>query len=230
MTVAHSLLSCGNVFYWFKRREIVLITALLGGFVFLCTTRSSGGDFNAVVSIGDTAPTWKDLVGVDDKLHSLADVADKAFVLVIFTCNSCPYAVDYESRFVDLETRLGGAAGELAIIAINVNLIEEDRFAAMKQRAKERNFQFPYLFDESQAIAKAYGAARTPECFLLDGDRKIAYMGSFDDDSRGLIVTHRYVEEAIESLQNGAPVRVQETPPVGCAVRYSRSREGRKTS
>jgi peroxiredoxin len=120
----------------------------------------SAGEFNEVLNIGDAAPAWKDLPGVDGKRHSLADLQKFPAVLVVFTCNSCPVAQDYEDRLIALANQ---HADKLAVVAINVNRIPADSLPNMQARAKERKFPFAYLFDESQQIAKQYGAVFTPE-------------------------------------------------------------------
>lgn len=188
-----------------------------------------GGQFNAVLSPGDRAPAWTDLPGTDGKQHSLADLASFPLVVVVFTCNSCPYAIDYEDRLVTLGKKYSAGDSQVAVVAINVNTIPADRMEAMKERAESKGFLFPYLFDETQEIARKFGAARTPECFLLDRDRRILYMGSIDDSSDPGKVTQRYLEDAIaQSLADGKIV-TGETPPIGCRIRYQEGRRPAKS-
>ncbi|QDU93917.1 thioredoxin family protein [Lignipirellula cremea] len=197
-----------------------LSIALLG-------SAASAGEYNQTLSIGDTAPAWNDLPGVDGKTYSLKDLEEKKVVVVAFTCNSCPYAVDYEDRMIALAKKYGGENGQAALVAINVNKVESDLPAAMKQRAEEKGFNFPYLFDETQKIAKAYGAQRTPEFYVLDADRKVVYMGALDDNTDASKVEMLYVEQAIAAALKGGQPEVKETPPIGCAVRYQRVRRTR---
>ncbi len=185
---------------------------------------SHAGQYNSGINIGDAAPAWKDLPGVDDKSYSLEDFKDKDVLVVVFTCNTCPYAVDYEDRINRLAERFSASESKAAVVAINVNQVEGDLMPAMQKRAKERGFKFPYLYDESQKIAKAFGAARTPEFFVLDKARKIVYMGAMDDNTKEASVKTRYVEDAIEALMKGQKPAVTETPPVGCAIRWARNR------
>ncbi|MDB5390833.1 MAG: Alkyl hydroperoxide reductase and/or thiol-specific antioxidant family (AhpC/TSA) protein [Planctomycetaceae bacterium] len=117
------------------------------------------------LAIGDVAPVWTDLPGVDDKKHSLAELKDKPVVVVVFTCNSCPVSNDYEDRVIAFAKK---HADRVAVVAINVNTIPEDRLAKMQERAKEKKYPFPYLYDETQKIGKAYGAVFTPEFFVMD--------------------------------------------------------------
>ncbi len=97
-------------------------------------------------------------------------------VVVVFTCNSCPYAVDYEERINALAAKYKSDSSRATVVAINVNKIEADQLPAMKQRVADRKLIYPYLYDESQSIAKAYGAVRTPEFFVLNKERRIVYM------------------------------------------------------
>lgn len=185
------------------------------------------GTYNPDRSIGDVIPAWEGLAGTDGQTHSWQDVADRDAVVVVFTCNSCPYAVDYEQRINDLAARFAGKQSRVAVIAINANLIPEDALPAMKTRAAARNFQFPYLFDESQAVARSFGAVRTPEFFVLDRQRRIVYMGALDDNTTAAEAKHRYVDDALTAVLEGKPVTVKETPPVGCLIRFDRRRSRR---
>ncbi len=146
-------------------------------------------------------------------------------VVVVFTCNSCPYAVDYEERINQLAEKYQGEASRVSVVAINVNTIEADQLPAMKKRAEQRQFKFPYLYDESQKIAKAYGAVRTPEFFVLNKERRIVYMGAMDDNTKADQVKTKHLEDAINATLNGQPIATTETPPVGCAIRYVRPRK-----
>jgi len=180
------------------------------------------GEFNKKLSVGDAAPVWKDLPGVDGKMHSLADLKDKPFVVLVFTCNSCPIAVDYEDRIIGFTKKY---AGKVAVVAVNVNVIEEDKLPKMIERSKEKGYNFPYLFDESQKIAKDYGATYTPEFFVLDKDRKIAYLGAMDDTSTAANVKVRFLEEALDSLLKGEKPAKGETLARGCLIRWSRAKK-----
>jgi peroxiredoxin len=184
------------------------------------------GQYNQVLSIGDPAPSWVDLDGVDGRAHSLDDLADKKVVVVVFTCNSCPYAVDVEDRLIALDEKYSRQG--VAVVAINVNQVKEDLPEAMKAKAEAKGFRFPYLYDESQKIARDFGAIYTPEFYVLDQQRKIAYMGSIDDSPSGKEVTKKYVEAAIDALLAGDKPSVTETVPIGCSVRYQRQRRSRR--
>ncbi|MAI69868.1 MAG: thioredoxin family protein [Rhodopirellula sp.] len=189
-------------------------------------TSLTAGKYNLTLSPGDAAPAWNNLLAVDGKKYSLSDFESSKAIVVVFTCNSCPYAVDVEDRLLAFHQQYGKQG--VALVAINVNNVEADLMPAMKEKAKEKAFQFPYLFDETQKIAKDYGAKRTPEFFVLDQDRKIVYMGALDDSPEGKNVSKRYVEAAVDRTLAGEKIEVAETIPVGCAVRFERTRRTRR--
>ncbi len=202
-------------------RPIVLCLVL---FAVSSATRARADDSNGVLNLGDPAPAWTDLPGVDGKKHSLADLKDKQAVVVVFTCNSCEIASDYEDRIIAFAKDLTAAHKPTAIVAINVNTVEEDRLPKMKERAESKNFPYPYLYDQTQKIAKAYGAIYTPEFFVLDKDRKIAYMGAFDDNIESTKVKRQYLKPAVEAILKGEKPTPAKTNAAGCMIRYERAR------
>ena len=185
----------------------------------------TAGEFNPDISVGDAAPKWKDLPGTDGKKHSLDDLKDSKAVVVVFTCNSCPYAIDAEDRLVKLAAYC--QKKKVAVVAINVNKVPDDLMPAMKEKAAEKKFTFAYLFDETQQIAKGFGARYTPEWFVLDGKRKIAYMGSLDDSPDGKAASKHYVRGAVDAVLSGDKLAVSETVPIGCRIRFERKRRSR---
>lgn len=205
-------------------RLLLLLTLILP----IHVRRLDAGKFNEVLSIGDKAPAWEKLVGVDDREHSLDDLGRQAVVVVVFTCNSCPYAVDVEDRLIALHNKYSSRG--VALVAINVNKVEQDLLPAMKEKSEAKGFRFPYLFDPSQKIARDYGAIYTPEFYVLDQQRHLVYMGSMDDSPSGKEVTRPYVEDAIEAALAGKTPEVKETVPIGCRVRYKRQRGGGRAS
>lgn len=196
---------------------------ILCGLAFMAA-RLTAGEHNLVLNIGDQAPAWVNLPGVDGKQHSLADLKDKEVVVVVFTCNSCGYSVDYEDRIIAFAKKSAGPKDRVALVAINVNKIEEDSLPMMKERAESKGFPYPYLFDETQKIARDYGANFTPEFFVLNKDRRIVYMGSMDDNANAQMVEKKYLEAAVESALKGEKPSVAETPARGCRIRYVRER------
>jgi peroxiredoxin len=183
-----------------------------------------GGEFNPTLSIGDKAPAWEKLPGVDGKDHSLDALKDKEAVVLVFTCNSCPYAQDYEGRIKELTKKYGGPEGKVAVVAVNVNKVPADSLDKMKERSKAQDFNYPYVYDESQKIARDYGATFTPEFFVLGKDRTIAYMGAFDDETDAAKVKVHYVEDALDALLKGEKPKKTETVARGCQVRYVKDR------
>ena len=139
---------------WNMRRLSLGVLAIVVLFV---PNTVEAGKFNEVLDIGAAAPAWVDLVGVDGKKHSMADFKNKDVVVVVFMCNSCPAVQDYEDRMLAFTKKYAGPDGKVGFVGINVNKIPEDSPAKMIERAREKQFDFPYLFDGTQKIAKLYG-------------------------------------------------------------------------
>ena len=169
---------------------------------------------------GQQAPEF-DLPGVDGKAHSLSALKDPILV-VFFTCNHCPYVQAWESRFTDIQRDY--ASKGVRLVGINSNdedKYPEDDFAHMKSRAKEEGYNFPYLRDESQKVAEAYGPVATPDFFVLDAARVVRYRGRLDDDHQDpKKVTKRYLRDALDDLLAGRPVKASLTPPYGCSIKW----------
>lgn len=182
----------------------------------------TAGEFNTVLSIGDKAPAWQDLPGTDGKKHSLADLEEKSAVVVVFTCASCPTAVDYEERIAALAKQF--ADQSVAVVAICVNQVPEDRLDALTERVKAKKLAFHFLYDESQQIAKDYGAIFTPEFYVLNKDREVVYMGAFDDATDPAKVKEPWVTDAVKAALAGDKLEKTETIARGCRVRYARER------
>lgn len=170
---------------------------------------------------GSAAPGFE-LKGVDGEMHSLDEYADNAAVVLAFTCNHCPTAIQYEDRLIALQSEYAGQGVQL--VAINPNETDGhpgDSFDHMVERAKEKGFNFPYLRDETQDIARAYGAKRTPHVFLLDADRKVVYEGRIDDNPGNPDAVGRHdLREAIDETLAGKPVSVTSTKSIGCNVKW----------
>src|SRR6266508_4658658 len=123
-----------------------MIRSLLSLIVLLAfASFSPAGKFNKVLNIGDAAPAWEGLEGTDDKKHALADFKGKDAVVVIFTCNSCPVAENYEDRIIAFAKAHAGPDSKVGLVAINVNTMKDDALPAMKTRAAKKKFPFPYL-------------------------------------------------------------------------------------
>lgn len=199
--------------------RILLALLLAVGLVLTC----DAGTYNDVLSVGDPAPAWRDLPGVDGKKHSLADLQDRDAVVVVFMCNSCPAVQDYEDRLLAFARQYTTGSGrKVALVAINVNTVPEDRLPKMKERADERGYTFPYLYDESQKIARLYGATYTPEFFVLDRQRNIVYMGAMDDRDNPAQAKTNFVRAAVDAALRGQKAPTSETIGRGCRIRYNR--------
>jgi peroxiredoxin len=174
------------------------------------------------LAIGDPAPGFV-LPAVGGRQVSLDALADKDAVAVVFSCNHCPYVQAWEDRLNDVAREYADRG--VAVVAVNSNdagLYPADSFEAMGERAGEKGFVFPYAHDESQEVARAYGATRTPEVFLLDRDRRVAYHGAIDDSVDPEDVNVSYLRHALEALLAGARPQTEETPAVGCTVKWRR--------
>jgi peroxiredoxin len=201
------------------------IVTLVGGWLacsIVLLTPAVAGQYNAVLDIGDPAPQWRDLPGTDGRQHDWSELADAKCIVVAFTCNSCPYARDVEDRLIELTREF--PAPDVRLVAINVNLVDDDLLPAMKQRAQEKAFPYPYLHDATQKIARDYGAMKTPEFYVLTAAGKVAYMGALDDSPDGQAVKQRYVADAIGAVLAGQAPETTETVPIGCRIRYSNRR------
>lgn len=164
------------------------------------------------------APDFQGIIGVDDKEHTLADYKQAKLVVVVFTCNHCPVAVAYEDRLIALQKQYKDKGVQL--VAVNVNNLPADRLEEMKIRTKEKGFNFPYLYDATQKMGHDYGAKVTPHVFLLDQDRKIAYMGAVDDNMKADKVEKHYLRDALEALLAGKKPPVESTKAFGCSIKY----------
>ena len=195
-------------------RMTLLVVVML-----LVSADAYAGKFNRVLSVGDAAPVWKDLIGVDGRRHSLADCKAKLVVFVFIT-NHCPITAACEERLKQLATDY--RARDVELIAISVSRSKSDGLDKMQERAEDAKFSFLYLHDPSQVTGQKYGATATPQVFVLNADRRISYMGALDDNGRDAakVETH-YTRAALDALLTGQPVEIRETRPVGCEIEYA---------
>lgn len=173
------------------------------------------------MAIGSQAPAFE-LPGTDGLTYGLRSFSEAKGLVLVFTCNHCPYAKAYEDRLIALARAYQPKGIDFA--AINPNDAEsypEDRFENMKARAAEKGFPFPYLRDESQATARAYGAVCTPHFFVLDRQRRLVYEGRLDDNWKEPDkATRRDLQDALDDLLAGRPVSAPNTPPMGCSIKW----------
>ena len=162
------------------------------------------------------------LPGTDGAAHGPADYTGKAALAVIFTCNHCPYAIAWEDRFVEIQADYAGQGVQLlAVCANDPDKYPADNMAAMTQRVRDKGFNFPYLQDESQEIAQAYGAERTPEIFLFDKNGVLQYHGAPDDNHEDPdAVQHAYFRDALDAVLAGQSPSTTQTKPVGCTIKW----------
>lgn len=173
------------------------------------------------MQLKDSAPDFS-LKAVDGKTYCLKDFGGAKALVVIFSCNHCPYVVAYEDRMVQIQKDYAAKGVRLAVINSNDAASHpEDSFPAMVKRAEEKGFNFPYLHDESQAVAKAYGATNTPHLFVFDAQRKLAYTGKIDDNWQDpKAVKQQFLRDALDDLVVGKPVRQAFTHAIGCTIKW----------
>jgi peroxiredoxin len=172
------------------------------------------------IELGTEAPPFE-LPGVDGVDHSLDDYLGAKLLALVQYCNHCPYVLAWEDRLIALARDY--AARGLRVIAVNSNDVArypEDSFGRMQERAEDLGLPFDYLFDESQALAHALGAERTPEVFLFDEERRLRYHGAIDDSRDDETVQQNYLRDAIEALLAGEDPPVAETEAIGCSVKW----------
>ncbi len=168
--------------------------------------------------VGDKATDFK-LKNVDGKMVSLADFKEAKGFIIIFDCNTCPYSKAYNERIIDLNEKY--AAKGFPVITINANDGSGDSYEDMVRIANKKKYKFPYLYDETQTIAKTYGATNTPHVFVLNRDLKVSYIGAIDDNARNAAsASKKYVENAVDALLTGKSVPVTKTKAVGCGIRW----------
>jgi peroxiredoxin len=167
------------------------------------------------LALGDPAPTFS-LPGVDGLDHGLDDY-DGMPVAVVFSCCHCPYVLAWEDRLNDVARDYEGRA---ALVAVNANDHLGDSFEDMRRHADEKQFSFPFLRDESQEVAGAYGAGRTPEVFVLDEDRRLVYHGAPDSNYTDPNRAEPFLRRALDAALEGERPAVTETPPVGCTIKW----------
>lgn len=202
----------------FKITLLLLVVATISAF----TVNPSKG-----YKVGDEATDFS-LKNIDDTMVSLADYSEAKGFIVVFTCNMCPYSVANEDRIIALDKKYKKKG--FPVIAINPNdpeVSKGDSFEAMKVRAKEKGFTFPYLFDEGQEVYPKYGATKTPHVYILNkkkGKLIVEYIGAIDDSSRNENnVKERFVENAVDALLKGEKPTKTDTRAIGCSIKDRRN-------
>ncbi len=173
------------------------------------------------LNIGSTAPGFNNLQGVDGKKYSSKDFADEKGLVLVFSCNHCPMVQAYEDRMIAFQSDYG--AKGFRLIAINSNESDnypEDNYEEMVKRAHKLGFNFLYLRDADQSVARAFGATHTPEFFVLDGKRKLRYHGKMDDNKEHSASRINYVRDAADAILAGQDVEETETFSIGCTIKW----------
>lgn len=196
-------------------KAVVAMSLALLGFAF---SPVSGG-----YEVGDIATDFK-LENIDGKMISMADFPDAEGFIVIFTCNTCPYAVAYEDRIEALNKKYAKKGYPvIAIMPNNTDVKPGDNMESMRARAKKKGFTFPYLMDKGQKIYPQYGATKTPHVYVLERTDKgpqVKYIGAIDDNYQDAsAVTKTYVEDAVDALLDGEEVPTKETRAIGCTIK-----------
>lgn len=197
----------------------ILSTLLVAIFLSLSLSATNTNPIDGY-KIGDKATDFS-LKNVDGTFVSLSDFENAKGYVVIFTCNTCPYAKMYEDRIIDLHNKYANKG--FPIVAINPNdpeVKEGDSFAKMQERAQEKGFEFPYLFDAGQAVFPQYGATKTPHVFIMDKDMVVQYIGTIDDNPQDAeAATVNYVEKAIMAIDKGSKPNPATTKAIGCGIK-----------
>lgn len=199
--------------YTFKT-FIAVITIMVGS---VFTSTSPG------YKVGDIATDFN-LKNIDGKMVSMANFKDAKGFIIIFTCNTCPYAVAYEDRIEALNKKYASKGYPvIAIMPNNTDVKPGDNMEAMQARAKAKGFTFPYLMDEGQKIYPQYGATKTPHIYILQKTNKgnqVKYIGAIDDNYQDAsAVNTRYVENAVDALLSGKEIQEKETRAIGCSIK-----------
>ncbi|MEY3386644.1 MAG: hypothetical protein RIR53_1455 [Bacteroidota bacterium] len=176
------------------------------------------------VNVGDIAPNFE-LRNIDGRVVSLSQYKSQKGAIIVFTCNHCPYSVKYEDRIIQLHDLFAPLG--FPVIAINPNdavKVPEDSFENMKLRAKEKKFSFPYLVDETQEVATAYGAKRTPHVYVVANTAEgmiVQYIGAIDDNATdAAAVETRFVRDAVTALLAGKMPTTPITKAIGCTIKW----------
>lgn len=175
-----------------------------------------------MLKIGSKLPEFN-LIGTDNQSYSVDSYSDKKYLIVIFSCNHCPYVQAYEDRIMKIADDYSSV---LKVVAINSNddkNYPEDSFEEMKKRAEKKKFNFDYLRDETQTVAKEFGATHTPEIFLFDEKRELVFHGKIDDNwQEPQNVKSKYLRNTLDELIAGKKISVPETFTIGCTIKWKR--------
>lgn len=200
-----------------KKLSLLILVAMISAFTIPQKNKTEG------YKIGDVAADFS-LMNIDGKKVSLSDYKEAKGFIITFTCNTCPYAVAYEDRIIALNNKYAPKGYPvIAIMPNNTQVKPGDNLAAMKKRAEDKGFTFPYLIDKEQTVYPKYGATKTPHVFLLEKTSKgniVRYIGAIDDNYKSAdAVKVKYTENAVDALLTGKNVPITETRAIGCSIK-----------
>jgi peroxiredoxin len=193
----------------------------------LIASPAFAGKYNKKIDIGQKAPDFSGVEAIDGKggttSVSLGDLKEDV-VVVVFLANHCPYVTAIEDRLIDFANDNKGKSVKLVGIAVSGKRTRsQDDLEAIKEKTKDKKFNFNYGFDESQEVGRAYNATNTPQFFVLDKERKIRYQGAYDNSPMNEAkATKHYVQDAVDALLAGKDVPVTETQQIGCGIQYDK--------
>ena len=205
----------------------ILITLLCLPFIMLAQNsdkKSSQEEF-PTIEIKDEMPNMDyEMKSVNGISYSLNNLKEKNGIIILFTCNTCPFVVKWEDRYKLLEEL--AKKNNIGLVYINSNYKKrdgDDSYEEMKKHAKKMNYRFPYLLDEKSKLANSFGAKTTPHIFMFNSNLQLAYKGAIDDNYEDINkVKEFYLEDAIKQLVKGKRIKISETKPVGCSIKRFR--------
>ena len=174
------------------------------------------------LTLGSPSPEFDNLPGIDGKKHSLKSFAGHKCLVIVFSCNHCPYVQAYEDRMIAFQREYAPKGVQLAAINSNETVnYPEDNFEEMVKRSQRQGFNFPYLRDDDQSVATAFGATHTPEFFLFDERRTLRYHGKMDDNYQnpGAVKVH-FLRNAVDAVLSSEEVKEKETYSIGCTIKW----------
>lgn len=174
-----------------------------------------------MLALGETAPGFENLLGTDGRRYSLASFSSRPILVIIFSCNHCPYVQAYESRMISIQRDY--AEKGVQLVAINSNDLKiqpGDNYPEMVRRAKEKGFNFVYLRDEDQSVVESYGGVCTPHVFAFDSERVLRYRGRIDDSKDPSQIKFNDLRNALDDMIAGREIKTPDTKPFGCSIKW----------
>ena len=216
-----------------RKSQLLVLVAAVTMLLAACSSHAAPPKELKELKIGDPAPKWSKIVGVDDKEHGLDGYKKAKALVLVFTCNHCPVAKMYEDRLIALQKEYKDKG--VQVVAVNSNsvkVVPADSFEKMKERAQGKDlggwrakkgpFNFPYIHDSTQKMARDYGAKVTPHVFVLGKGRKVVYIGAVDDNNNAEKAETHYLRDALDAVLAGKKPPQESTKARGCSVKYEK--------